>query len=241
MNKIKNYLCTGDLHGDFSRFKYLDKELYKPEETAIIVLGDAGLNYNLDKHDIERKKFANSFGYTFYLVRGNHEARPQKRYNIDDTFDYDICGPTYTDAYFPNIHYLRDGVCYIINGYRALVIGGAYSVDKEYRLMQGWQWFEDEQLSKEEMNIISKTFKGAEFDIILSHTCPLDWQPTDLFLSSIDQSKVDNSMETWMNEFKDSVTWKNWFWGHYHADRDYGDGRRMFYRDIVNLEDLIHE
>ena len=41
------------------------------------------------------------------------------------------------------------GEIYNINGKSILVIGGAYSVDKEYRLLKGWSWFKDEQPNKE--------------------------------------------------------------------------------------------
>ena len=58
---------------------------------------------------------------------------------------------------FPHIKYALDEVAlyWIPYGenkyYQTLVIPGAYSVDKYYRLQNGWSWFEGEQLTAAEM------------------------------------------------------------------------------------------
>lgn len=54
----------------------------------------------------------------------------------------------YEDEY-PNILFAKDGEIYDFNGYSCIAIGGAYSVDKCYRLARGWAWFENEQPSEE--------------------------------------------------------------------------------------------
>lgn len=58
---IKRWIITGDTHGQVE--SRLSKIIYNmdgiiPEETAVIILGDAGINYYLNKTD--RKK-NNSF------------------------------------------------------------------------------------------------------------------------------------------------------------------------------------
>lgn len=78
-------------------------------------------------------------------------------------------------------------------------------------------------------------------DIVLTHTCPYSWRPTDLFLPMIDQDTVDNSMELWMEEFKDTFYWSYWLCGHYHADRKLNNKAMMLYHSIINLKDLIQE
>ena len=56
-------------------------------------------------------------------------------------------------------------------------------------------------------------------DFVLSHTCPKSWEPTDLFLNTVDQSGVDKTMEEWLDKVKNVVDWQFWMFGHYHADR----------------------
>jgi 3-oxoacid CoA-transferase subunit A len=153
---------------------------------------------------------------------------------------------------YPNIRYFIDGGNYIINGYSVLVIGGAYSVDKYYRLARaGYSaeraleadpketgWFPSECLTQEEMNTITEKNKGKHFDFVLSHTCPLSWEPNDLFLNFIDQSTVDKSMEQWMDELKDNIDWNIWLFGHFHADRIERPHVEQMYMNYENLDTI---
>jgi len=69
------------------------------------------------------------------------------------------------------ILYAKDGGDYmlVINGgaRRVLTIGGAYSVDKQHRLSNGWRWFENEQLSEEERADIEDKLMPY-YDIVLT-------------------------------------------------------------------------
>ena len=56
---IKNVLITGDTHGHvIERIHNIRRNCpdYEPNETAIIILGDAGINYYLNKMSNETKK-----------------------------------------------------------------------------------------------------------------------------------------------------------------------------------------
>ena len=58
-----NFLITGDCHGQFGRFKNLEQD----PNTAIIILGDAGLNYNLNENDTNTKRgLCKKYPFTFY-------------------------------------------------------------------------------------------------------------------------------------------------------------------------------
>ena len=214
---------------------------YKPEETAVIILGDVGLNYHKTKHDWKNKHKAASYGYTLYCLRGNHEDRfSNTKTEIIYQHDPNVGGMIMWEDEFPNIKYFLDWVnSYIIMGKKVLTIPGAYSVDKWYRLQNDWMWFPDEQLTAEEMQEAEDEFAGGEFDLVLSHTCPYSWMPTDLFLSMIDQSTVDKSMELWMNEFKDKIDWDLWCFAHYHTDRIERPGVEIFYQEVEDLNTVL--
>ena len=64
--------------------------------------------------------------------------------------------------------------------------------------------------------------------MVLSHTCPLDYQPIEVFLSGIDQSKVDSSTEEWLNEIEYELDYKKWYCGHYHTSKRLYNVQMMF-------------
>lgn len=234
---IKKFYVTGDTHGDMSRFEYL--EMTDLKEAGIIILGDAGCNFYKSKnkqHTI--KSSLTKYACTFYLVRGNHEDRPENIASMETIYDEDIQGDVFYQTDYPNIRYLKDGYTYQFGKFSALVVGGAYSVDKWFRLRNHWTWYPEEQLTEEEMVDILAKNKGKQFDLVLTHTCPLSWEPKDLFITGINQADVDKTMEKWFDELKDSIEWDTWLFGHYHKDRHERPHVQMFYYDIESLENV---
>lgn len=228
---------TGDTHGNFNRFNKYQFE--NPENHAVIILGDAGFNFYLNKTDNKNKKVVNNYGFKIYCVRGNHEERPEKIPGIHPFYDEEVKGIVLKEVKYPNIRYFIDGNVYTIQGYTFLVLGGAYSIDKDYRIENHYPWFEYEQLTEKEKSHIYNEVKGKRFDFVLSHTCPISWEPTDLFLNYINQSKVDKSMELWLEEIKNIIGFKVWLFGHYHADRLERPGVEMFHLDTEELDNII--
>lgn len=250
---IKNFFITGDTHGGFNTMTRVNNiarsnpEL-KPEETGVIILGDCGLNFYLNKTDKKYKKMLNNTGYHIYCVRGNHEERPENIETYHPDYDKNVQGEVWIEDEFPNIKFFKDGGIYSINGYRTLVIGGAYSIDKWYRLggltveennPKETGWFNDEMLTTDEMNKIYSEVNGQHFNLILTHTCPISNEPTDLFLNFIDQSTVDKSMEQFLEKIKNNVLWDVWLFGHYHADRIEAPSIEMFFTDYQDLKEIM--
>ena len=249
---IKKWLLRGDTHGNFNWMMNGCLKEYVPEETAIIILGDAGFDFYLNKTDLRKKEEINSRGYHIYWLRGNHEARPSDVDGYKLIYDQNVNGAVYYDPRFPNLRAFANYGLYDIDGYTCFVIGGAYSVDKHWRLQRIGMteetndpkktgWFNNEQLTKEEMSecedMITRFYKmGKHVDFVFSHTCPIDWQPTDLFLNQVDQSTVDNSMEVWMGALKDEFDWGVWCFGHYHQDRLERPHVEQYYNDLEELK-----
>lgn len=243
---IETFLITGDCHG-----AVLDRvakaDYHWPgtnRDVALVILGDASLNFYLNGKEKRQKEEIARSGYRLYLVRGNHEEDPADL-GFSTIYDEDVHGEVFVDPVADCIRYLKDGGEYNMNGYSVLAIGGAYSVDKHYRLArakaQGSSfsgWFEHEQLTPEAMTAISEKVAGKHYDFVFSHTCPYSWQPTDLFLGFVDQSVVDNTMEKWMDILWERIDWKVWCFGHYHADRIELPHVEMFYQEIESLDTI---
>ena len=64
---IKHWIITGDTHGRVEeRLAEIESNMssYNPTETAVIILGDAGLNFWLNKSDLKHKRLSADFCYT---------------------------------------------------------------------------------------------------------------------------------------------------------------------------------
>lgn len=210
---------TGDTHGDFNRIDYFCRINNTTKDDILIILGDTGLNYYGGKKDVKRKQQVSDFPITIFSIHGNHENRPE---NIDTYKTKEFhSGIVYYEEEYPNILFAKDGEIFDFNGLKTLVIGGAYSIDKHYRLLNGWNWWEDEQPSEETKKIVEEKLENLNWniDVILTHTCPLSLEPREWFLKFVDQSTVDKTTETWLENIREKLDYKYWFCGHFHGEK----------------------
>lgn len=210
---------TGDTHGDFARIKKFCKEHTTTTDDLMIILGDAGINFFGDKKDVWRKDAISQIPIKFLCIHGNHEMRPAKvsGYSLVDWHG----GKVYLQYEYPTIMFAKDGEIYDIVGYQCIAIGGAYSVDKFYRLQMDLPWFPDEQPSGEIKSYVENRLKARDWkvDVVLSHTVPFEYMPIDLFIPEIDQSTVDSTTENWLSDIEIKLEYKWWYAGHFHTDR----------------------
>lgn len=208
---------TGDIHGAPYRIIRFCKRYNLTKDDIVIILGDVGANYSRDSRDDEMKRQFSKLKPTILCIHGNHEIRPE---HIEG---YDLVswcgGKVWVQSQYPNILFAKDGEMYEINGIRYIVIGGAYSVDKDYRLRIGQGWWPDEQPSDLIKEYVENQLKNNKIDVVLSHTCPFKYEPTEKFLPFIDQSTVDNSTEKWLDTIEEKIDYKAWYCGHWHTDK----------------------
>lgn len=211
---------TGDRHGNFDDLAYFNKMGMLTSDDMLIILGDSGFNYYLDKRDIGRKFIVNNLGITVFCIHGNHEERPHliKGYKRKKWHG----GTVYYEPEYPNILFARDGDIYDFNGKSVLVIGGAYSVDKYWRLKTGNRWYKSEQPNNYIKQRVKKNLDAVDWkvDVVLSHTCPLRYEPTEWFLKAVDQKTVDKSTEKWLGVIERNLDYKKWYCGHYHGEKE---------------------
>lgn len=208
---------TGDIHGETKRIEVLCKNFEIKKDDTIIILGDVSLNYYGDKRDKRGKRNFARLEPTILCIHGNHEMRPS---TIPTYITKEWNGGTvWYEEEYPNILFAKDGEIFNIEGISHLVIGGSYSVDKFYRLQYGYNWWPDEQPSEEIKLYVEQQIKEKEFDVILSHTCPLKYEPIENFLPGIDQSTVDKSTEKWLGKIESAVDYKAWYCGHWHINK----------------------
>lgn len=219
---------TGDTHGDFRRIKQFCLKVKPTIDDTLIILGDAGFNYYGNYRDRNGKEYVSKLPITLFCIHGNHECRPTSLPTYIEKEHHG--GTVWYEEEYPNILFAKDGEIYDFDGKKCVVIGGAYSVDKFYRLTMGWNWFPDEQPLDEIKQYVEQQLSsvGNKVDVVLSHTCPVKYEPVETFMSCIDQSKVDKSTEIWLGEIESRITYDKWFCGHYHIAKKIDKLQFMF-------------
>lgn len=233
MNRV---FIRGDTHGNFDFLEYFCQDNQTTIDDVLIILGDAGINYYGCTKAKEKylKQHLAKQPIMLLCVRGNHEDRPEDRPNMNLTY-CDIGDPVYTEDEYPNLWYAMDGGEYNICGKKFLTIGGAYSIDKFYRIAMGWKWVANEMLDvTERAAILDKVYRKS-YDYVCTHTCPIEWEPTDLFLGGIDQNSVPKDMERFLTDVKRYIEYEEWYFGHYHADRPQGENGFLMFEEIKQL------
>lgn len=225
---------TGDTHGEFKRIVEFCSKMNTTKDDILIILGDAGLNFYLNFKDELRKQEVQLLPITVFCIHGNHEERP---YNIDTykTKKWNN-GIVYYEERYPDILFAKDGEIYNLDGNNCVVIGGAYSVDKHYRLMRGWAWFESEQPNDKIKQYVTSQLDKVDWkvDYVFSHTTPLKYEPVEWFLDFIDQSTVDKTTEEWLDSIENKLNYKKWYCGHYHGSKTI-DKIRLMFEDFIDL------
>lgn len=227
-------LLTGDTHRDFQRIWDFAEEMGTTQEDILIILGDAGINYYLDEDDLALKKELSHLPLTLLCVKGNHEL------HADEIASYEEVpwhrGMVYMEPDYPNLLFAKDGEIYDLEGARAVVIGGAYSMDRLARLSSGSPWFDTEQPSDTVKNYVEAQLEGVcwQVDYVLSHAVPKSYEPTHAFFPGMDQNMVDKSTEEWLDSIEKRLNYQRWFCGHYHCECSMGRVR-ILYEDFEEL------
>lgn len=240
---------TGDIHGSSLRLWGINNYCEAHKTTIddwLICLGDVGLNYYgaESKKEIAIKNEAAKLPVKMFCIYGNHERRPEDEcgYQMVEVTEGSIQGFMWWDPEHPNQYFALDGEVYKIQTpnrqLTALVCGGAYSVDKYYRLQNGWNWWSYEQPSDFTKELTKYMAEQRQIDIMLTHTCPLRFIPTELFIDGIDQSTVDQSTEQFFDELYEQFPADHkpmWYFGHFHGDK-YTKDYVMLFCNIIELK-----
>ena len=225
---------TGDTHRDFYRVKKLCNVHSTTIDDVLIILGDAGINYFGDYRDADVKRSLSELPITLFCIHGNHEMRPSA--SLGYSTIYFNGGKVYYQPEFPNVLFAKDGEVYDFAGNRCMVCGGAYSVDKYFRLQNGYAWFPDEQPDEATRTLVMDRLADMNYsiDVFLSHTCPYRYVPREAFLTGIDQKTVDVNTEYWLEKVEEVLQYQRWYCGHYHTNKSV-DKIRFLFEDIIEL------
>lgn len=229
---------TGDVHGYFGRIvRFCASTPGLTHNDVLVILGDVGANFWCDATDDRMRDVLGHLPLTVLCVHGNHEARPTPALGYH-TMAW-RGGEVFVDDRRPGLLFAKDGSVFDLEGARCLVAGGAYSVDKRFRLEDGRRWFADEQPGPEERAAVEAACErcGWEVDYVFSHTAPLSERPTEAFLASVRQSEVDTSTEEWLENLMGRLRYRRWLCGHFHINKRNERGVWVLFKDVIRLFD----
>lgn len=227
---------TADPHGEFRPIKRFAEENNLSRDDIIIVLGDTGVNYFGTQRDQQPRKVIAKTPVTLFCIHGNHEMRPQSLPELYHEEEWHG-GTVFVEEAVPNLLFAKDGCIFDLEGIETIVIGGAYSVDKDYRIKNEWSWFEDEQPDDATKAFVEHQLEKRRWhvDAVLSHTCPHKYEPTEAFIEGVDQSLVDKGTELWLDTIEARLTYRAWYCGHWHISKTI-DRLHFMFHEIERFE-----
>jgi len=245
------FYVTGDKHRNFEKVKAFCRDMQLRRKDVLIILGDCGFNFYEDQRDDQLKAQVAELNVTLFCLHGNKEKRPESvgTYGVRDFYG----GKVYYEPSYPNLYFAIDGEVYTFEGREYMAIGGAHSVDKLRCLEEGTPFFEDEMPNEATKIRVEETLekKGYAIDGMLTHTCPLKYLPTEMFMSTrqkadnrrrprraklekVFKPDVDRSTEEWLDRLEEKLEYTVWLCGHYHIDKQI-DKVSMLFCDIRPL------
>lgn len=133
----QSVLAAGDIHGDAGHARLLAQEAVRQGVDGIVQLGDFGFW----EHHPDGAKFldhcarlAEKTGKPWWWVDGNHEAHTTLRQRYGPGGPRHEVTPEGFWTIRPGVFYIPRGNRWVWNDVRLMGLGGAYSVDKPWRL-----------------------------------------------------------------------------------------------------------
>lgn len=220
---------TGDMHADIDIRKFTSDSFPQGQRLTkddyVIVCGDFGLCWDGTGREKWWTKWLQAKPWTTLFVDGNHE-------NFDMLFqlpERPMFGNTVREL-APSIYYLPRGEVFTIKGKTFFAFGGARSHDKEYR-KEGVSWWPQEMPTYQEMchGIDSLDEIDWKVDYVLTHCAPSDIQ------AKIKSWYETDTLTQFFNRVYPDLTFRKWFFGHYHYDKQLDNKFEGLYHKINQI------
>lgn len=229
---------TGDVHGSIDIGKLSGRR--RPEgksltrDDLLIVCGDFGMPWDGSNRERYWLDWLAERPWTTLFVDGNHECFPRLA-DLPVTERWGGRVQVYPE--WPSIVHLMRGEVYRLGDLRVFAMGGASSHDREWRV-EGWSWFPEELPSLEELERAEKNLDAAgwDVDLVISHCCSSRMLPAALGAAGAGGGcEGRDRLNEWFDTLEDRLGYRQWCFGHYHADAQLDERHRLIYRDIVRV------
>lgn len=226
----------GDTHGLLNEFteEKMPGISSITADDILLIAGDFGFVMYGEENDENEKQNLDAisqFPFTILFIDGNHEGYPHlNQYPLEIHFGAPV------RRLRSNIFWLQRGYIYTIENLTFFVMGGAYSMDKARRLAYQEQhgipiWFKEELPSPEEYKraAVALAEQNYAVDYILTHTAPASIIPR---LIGTYPDTHDRELTGFLDWIYHDITFKRWYFGHFHEDRDINEKITACFRQI---------
>lgn len=230
---------TGDIHGGADMQKLRDWELGDSlaSDDYLIIAGDFGFPWDFSTEECADIAWLESCPYTVLFVDGNHERfdhwaeRPMELWHGGLTQRLSDTSP---------IRRLTRGEVFELDGSTVFTMGGATSVDKEYRIPYSSWWpqeLPDERNFEEARAKLDSV--GWTVDYVITHTCSTRMLSSTLYPASGWNCPSVDRLTAFFDELEDRLDYKRWYYGHFHRDTNPAERHTVLYDCIVRLGDEL--
>lgn len=219
---------TGDIHGDFTRFKSpMLRKLRKND--ALIVCGDFGFIWDGTAQEKKLLKKIGKLRYNVLFVEGSHD-------NYDLLEDYPVeewCGGK-TRPISGRLRQLMRGQVFEIAEKTVFAFGGGQSDDTTVELVEGENWWRREIPSEHELEEGLRNLEkaGNKVDIVVTY------EPPSKLHDFLDHNSGDrNHINTYLNDVYERINFGRWFFGKLHLNKLIPPKYYAVYDHIVVADD----
>jgi predicted phosphodiesterase len=224
-------LVTGDTHGniDFNKIKLLSDKKILTMNDYLIIAGDFGAIWDKNTLDSDLSVYEN-LNFNILFVDGNHE-----NFNLLNSFPVQKWNGGDVHVIRDNIKHLKRGQVFIIDNKKILTFGGATSIDKYFRT-ENISWWKEEVPTIDDLQYAKSNLEkyNNQVDYIITHSID-EHALAQLSISLKSKIKVfeENYILNWIAE---NVTYKHWYFGHFHLDVSIDNNKTCLYNDIIELK-----
>ncbi|MCL2057313.1 MAG: metallophosphoesterase [Oscillospiraceae bacterium] len=217
---------TGDVHGDIRRFKHRALRKLKKRD-YLIVCGDFGFIWTGSHKENRVLKWLGRRRYTILFVEGSHD-------NYDLLLGYPKTpwnGGEVRRISGKLMHLCRGGV-FEVDGNKIFAFGGGSSDDADIREETG-TWWKEELPEPWEIEAAGKNLEahGNTVDYIITHQSSMKIKS----LLQIGDSDM-NPMDAFFDEVREKVSFKKWFFGSFHMDKQIPPGETALFQSFAEMK-----
>ena len=228
---MSRFFITGDKHGSLELKKLSNHNWPMAKnlnhEDVICICGDAGFAWDNSNETEYWDDWTEKRPFTTIACFGNHE-----NYDAIRALPIEIWNGARVRKVRPHIMYVENGEIFTFNHQTFFVMGGATSIDRVYR-KEGKSWWASEIPSRKEMEYAADNLAryNMKVDHIITHT------PPNFILDTFwyEHDPLTNFLENYVRQY---VSFKHWWCGHLHIDRNFGDdyNYHVLYNDIEEIK-----